>query len=223
MADILMPQLIQLAQLLIVWLNEKYRQKENIQKLELNDFRIWLTQKNHEEILSFLTESKENTRKVNEVLEQISKKVDFTQQFLASLLKDKFNVEISPPQAIWKRPHLERFGEKWHYIIEEEKGEVEFFCAKWKLRVPYQAQLMSKQFHLSIREAVDRMDAEGPFCNSCGVELIQDIKQDGIYWMCDGCSQSIKSDLLLEEARAKVVRINKPKILILWLDKYGDK
>ena len=221
-----MEAIITLIQLLMAWINERRYQKDKKEQYTVENFQRWLAEKDHEEVLGYLEGNKEELEKTNILLKEIREKFDdFNKdnKKIQNLLESIFKVAFPSRTSIWERPRINAPFERWHYIKLEEGGEIEHFDAKWKLRVPYQKILSSDVFHVTIRQSVDRMDPEGPFCKECAIEMIEDIKENGIYWICEGCEKSFKSDLLIEEARAKVYRINKPKILKQWLEKYGDK
>lgn len=122
-------------------------------------------------------------------------------------------------QPPWFRPRL-RFGERWHRVDAPDGGTIQRFGARWLLRVPYQAALVSDPFQTTIDEALERMDAEGPFCTECGVELVEAAGPRGLAWRCEGCGHMIPADRFIEAARAAVVRIGRAPVARVWRARY---
>ena len=119
----------------------------------------------------------------------------------------------------WSRPVL-RFGERWHRVEDRHHGVIDRFGARWRLRVPYQAALRGDVFQTDIDGALARMDAEGPFCPRCGVELIESTSVRGLGWCCEGCGYAIHATRGIEGARAAVVRIGRAPVESAWRREY---
>lgn len=221
---VILPELMALAQLIITYVQEKRTTKRIKQEVNYENFLEWLIKNNHEEVLQFLKQHRAEQRKTQGIMLNIQKKFSVLSsnlKKLEGLLEKNFEIKIPKVTPVWERPYL-RPGERWHYIDKSEGGEVYMFNALWKLRTPSQEIFRSMQFGVPKREAVDRMDIEGPFCKACEIELVQEIKKSGVNWICEGCNKKIVSKFLIEEARGKVYRINKPKILKLFLTKYPE-
>ena len=122
----------------------------------------------------------------------------------------------------WQRPSL-TLGERWYPIDPADGGRVDRFGAGWMLRVPYQAAQVSDVFLTGIRQALGRMDAEGPFCRKCGVELIERSLESGFVWACDRCGEVMSTERTVESARTAVVRIGRAPVKRLWRKNHTER
>lgn len=212
--------LVALAQLVIMYFQEKRDQ----QQISSDDFREWLRQSDHAETLEYLKTHSTELETVKNILDEVRRDTSLYRSDLKALrllLETRLSVQITGGSARpWRRPQLRQF-ERWHQVEPSDDGVIDRYGAIWRIRVPYQAELRSSQFQVSPRESLERLDPTGPFCRTCGVELISRLSESGLEWWCDGCEMGIESQYPIEEARAKVARVAHPRITASWSRKYG--